>query len=174
MSKLSRRVLAFLSGINDPRPGIARIAAAVHRSERSVKRATVELVENLCIKMGHSGHGRNAEIIVLKTIDEVLALELKMAPESQKVSPERRKMAPESGHIRALVKTLEQEPEQARKPMGVEIPTEYVRDQGGNLHPNPAFIRVRDALIFARERISRAHDPEAYRRAIVQREAARR
>src|SRR5208282_1938123 len=96
MSRLSRRVLAFISGINDPRPGLARIAAAVRRSERSVKRATVELQEAGWITVGRSGHGLPAKISVIKESGDILAPESKMAPEHAKVSPEREKMAPES------------------------------------------------------------------------------
>ena len=56
---------------------------------------------------------------------------------------------------------------QARKPQGVEIPPEYIQNQFGRMMVNPAFVKVRDAVIFARERIARAHDPEAYRQAII-------
>jgi hypothetical protein len=173
MSRLSRRVLAFISGINDTRPDRERIARAVHRSLRSIERAMSELVENLCISVSHSGHGKPGKITVLRSIDAVLAVESKMAVERGKAAVESPKMAVERARIKDLGKVLEQEPAQQRKPMGVEFPPAYLKTLGGYEYLNPAFVRVRDAIRDAhlRGRLARAHDPEAYVLAIIQREA---
>jgi hypothetical protein len=169
LTKLSRRVLAFLSGINDPRPDRERIARAVHRSLRSVERAMAELVENECITVSHSGHGKPGKINILRSIHEVLAVESKMAVECRKAAVESSKMAVERSRIKDLGKVLEQETKQARKPMGVEIPPEYIETPGGYRYLNPAWVRVRDALHQAHMdgRLARAHDPDAYKRAII-------
>lgn len=113
LSKLSRRILAFLSGINDDRPDRERIARAVHRSLRSVERAMSELVQNLCITVSHSGHGKPGKVTVLKTIDAVLAVESEMAVECEKVAVERPKMAVERAPLKSVGKVLEQEQQQA-------------------------------------------------------------
>ena len=171
MSRLARRVLAFLSGLNDPRPGLARIAGAVRRSKRSVRRAIAELQHAGRIEAAHTGHGVMSKITVINGVDAFLASESKMASERPKVAPESRKMASESACIKVLGKVLEQEQaKQQRKPMGVEMPPETLTNEHGRVSLNPAWVRCRDALVFARERIARAHDPEAYARSIVDRE----
>lgn len=131
-----------------------------------------ELVENRCISVSHSGHGKPGKITVIMTISEVLAVESKMAVEREKVAVESSKMAVEHLRIKSVCKVLGQEPAQPRKPMGVEIPPEYIRTPGGYQYLNPAFVRVRDVLHAARERIARAHDPAAYRNSIIARELA--
>ena len=113
MSRLSRRVLAFLSGINDERPDRERIARAVHRSLRSVERAMSELVENLCISVSHSGHGKPGKITIIRSMHQVLAVESKMAVEREKVAVESPKMAVERPRIKDLGKVLEKEQQQA-------------------------------------------------------------
>ena len=166
-------MLAFVSGINDDRPDRERIARAVHRSLRSVERAMSELVENLCISVSHSGHGKPGKVTVLISMGAVLAVESKMAVERGKVAVESPKMAVERPRIKDLGKVLEQEPKQARKPQGVEIPHEFLTTPGGRPYLNPAWVRVRDAMHLAHisGRMARAHDPEAYKRAIIAKEA---
>lgn len=66
------------------------------------------------------------------------------------------------------VKQLQQQP--ARKPMGVEIPPEYTINKFGREVLNPAWVKYRDLSRSTRERVARARNPEAYWRAIVQRE----
>jgi hypothetical protein len=66
-----------------------------------------------------------------------------------------------------LLETTASQP--ARKPPAVEIPEEVIEDEGGRRFMNPAFIRVRDALIASEEKIRRARAPDRYRAAIVRR-----
>jgi hypothetical protein len=173
MTRLERRVMAFLTGINDERTTRARIARAVHRSERSVKVAIAGLVEKRWISCSHSGHGKPGKITIINAVAWISAPESKSAPESRISAPECVKTAPERPRIKDLGKVLEQEQKQARKPQGVEIPPEFLTTPGGRPYLNPAWVRVRDALHLAHisGRMARAHDPEAYKRAIIAKEA---
>lgn len=83
--------MAFLVGIKDERPTRARIAAALKRSERTVKRAIAELVEIGWITCEGGGNGTPAKLRILSFEEWILARDAKMAPDMAPVSP---KMAP--------------------------------------------------------------------------------
>lgn len=172
MSKLALRCMAFLTGIADQRPTRARIAAAVQRSERSVRRAIAELVKIGWISCAGGGNGTASKIRVINRIDWLLACDSKMARDCEKVACDRPKMARDCAHIRALEevhRTNSQAGQPARKPMIVEIPPETVENEYGRREINPAFVRARDALRASREQIRRAREPDRYAAAIIRR-----
>lgn len=91
MTKAADRCMAFLVGIREERPTRARIAKALKRSERTVKRAIAELVEIGWITCEGGGNGTPAKIHALSFEEWILARDSKTAPD---VAPVRRKMAP--------------------------------------------------------------------------------
>jgi len=100
--------MAFLTGINEERPTRRRIAQALKRSERTVKRAFAELVEIKWITCIGGGSGAPAKITILNEIDWILAPAEPKNCARSKMAPASAKMAPAEPHIRVKVKTLEQ------------------------------------------------------------------
>jgi len=93
LSPLALRCMAFLTGINEERPTRARLAKAVRRSERSVRRAIKQLVKIQWIECLGGGNGTPSKIKVLNAVDWILARDLKVARDRPVLARDSRKMA---------------------------------------------------------------------------------
>jgi len=93
VSRLALRCMAFLTGINQERPTRARLASALKRSERTVKRAISELVEIQWITCVGGGNGTPSKINILNSVDWILARDSKTASDQPVLACDQEKMA---------------------------------------------------------------------------------
>lgn len=114
-SRLSIRLMAFLTGINEERPTRRRIAQALKRCERSVKTAIAELVELQWITCPGGGNGTPSTISVINAIDWISARDSKTARDEPKVARDCEKTARDRPCIRVKVKDLELDTNYARE-----------------------------------------------------------
>lgn len=135
--------------------GQAWIAERLKASVRTVKRWLSELVRGGYVEASRRPN-RTSMYRIIRHIESNLAPP--MAPP----------MAPPLKEEPSVVTLSERKP--ARKPMGVEIPSETITTPGGRRIINPAWLKYRD--LSTSERVRRARDPEAYLRAVWSRESA--
>ena len=174
MTDAPRRVLAFLIGIDLAGYSRSRLAGATKLPLRTINRALSKLVEIGAIERQRGGRGTPSKIRVIMSMEEFMAHQVKMAHQVAKSGPLNAKSGPLSGALN-LKELSKEESRQARKPMGVEIPPEYIALESGRQVINPAWKRVRDRLRAAHQdgRLHGARDRGAYIAAIIRRETER-
>ena len=166
MAQSTRRVFAFLLGIDLTHYSRERVSKATKLSPRTVDYALAKLVEMSAIERRRGGRSTPAKVRLLMTMEEFLAHQAKIAHQVPKVARYVGENCAPSGALRALEVILEPE-QQQRKPPGVEIPKETIRNEFGRVEINPAYLRWRDR----EQRIRRANNPAAYRAALERRHA---
>lgn len=130
--------------------GQGKMAADLKISVATLKRRLSELYADGCLKRERRGPRSNMYLICGKPVQSELSFELSIGT-----------------HLFTESKTMKEE-QPRRKPVQPETfqePPIYIRSEHGYQHLNPAWQEWRDREI----RISRARNPEAYRRAIRER-----
>lgn len=170
MTRAPIRVFRFLCGIDLACYSRERVCRATRLSAPTVNRALGKLVEIGAIERRRGGRSTPAKIRVLISLDDLLIRYVENDPLKPKTDPLSAEIDPLSARLRALEKSIEQEPSRpARKPPAVEIPPAVITDHLGQRIVNPAWQRVRDALAASDGPIRRARAPDRYRAAIVRR-----
>jgi hypothetical protein len=147
------------------------LAVDLKRDVRTVQRYISELVDFGAVKVIRRQH-HSAEYVVS---EEIVACNCGKADKNVGSEPSDVRSDVRSGDfILSEVKTLSLR-KPARKPMGVEIPPEYITTASGRQVINPAWQRVRDKIRAAHQdgRLHSARDRYAYIAAIIRAESER-